>query len=265
MYIHIESAKNENIKSVKKLYMKKYRDSQGLFLAEGKKLFAEAVKSGYDIEKLIVSESLYEVERDALLKNNSARTYIVSDNILETISEQKSPEGIITVVKKPKTEITASLTNTKAAMLLDQIKDPGNIGTIIRSADAFGADTVIVSPDCADVWSSKAIRASMGSCFHVQIVISENIIEDIQTSKDLGFTLIAGDLKGKDKISKLDKALIAIGSESHGLSKEVLNKADVLYKIPMRGKAESLNASVAASIMLYETCNKIYADVDLSN
>lgn len=262
MYMHIESAKNENIKSVRKLYMKKYRDSQGLFLAEGKKLFSEAVNSGYDIEKVIVSESLYETERDALLKNNSARTYIVPDSILVSISEQKSPEGIITVVRKPKTEVAEALSDTKAAVLLDQIKDPGNIGTIIRSADAFGADTIIVSPDCVDVWSPKAIRASMGSCFHVQIVLSKNTIEDIQISKELGFTLLAGDLKGKDKITKLDKALIAIGSESHGLSKEVLSKADVLYKIPMRGKAESLNASVAASIMLYETCNKIYTDVD---
>jgi len=258
MYTRIESAKNDNIKYIKKLYMKKYRDEQGLFLAEGKKLYFEAIKSGFIIDTVIISDIFYDAEKDGLLKNNDARSYIVPSVILENVSEQKSPEGIIAAVRKPEAKLNRALESTKVAVLLDEIKDPGNLGTILRSADAFGANLVILSQDCTDVWSPKAVRASMGSCFHVQIVKSENIIKDIENIKGAGFTVIAGDLNGKDDIVKMDKALIIIGSESHGVSKEVLSKADIFYKIPMRGNAESLNASVAASIMLYDIANKTY-------
>lgn len=258
MYTRIESSKNEHIKNIKKLYMKKYRDEQGLFLAEGRKLFSEAVLNKAEILTVIINDTLFEEEKELIDKISDKKIIIVPDLVLEQLSEQKNPEGVITVIKKQRADIEEALKETKVALLLDEIKDPGNMGTIIRSADAFGANTIIISPNCVDVFSPKAIRASMGSCFHVHFVLSENIIEDIEKTKKFGFTLIAGDLNGHDNIQSINKSLIAIGSESHGLSQEILKKADVLYKIPMKGKAESLNASVAASIMLYDICNKVY-------
>ena len=262
MYTRIESAKNEHIKNIKKLYLKKYRDEQGLYIAEGKKLFLEAVASGAHIETVVISELLFEAEADILLKGNSAKTYIVPKIVFDSLCELNSPEGIMAVLRKPQMQIDTAVKDTKIALLLDEIKDPGNLGTILRSADAFGAEAVIVSKNCVDVWSPKVIRASMGSCFHVRIAMSENIIEDIGIIKSFGFTLIAGDLKGQPNVGELNKALIAVGSESHGISAEVLKEADVLYRIPMRGSAESLNASVAASIMLYDICNKVHTCID---
>jgi TrmH family RNA methyltransferase len=138
---------------------------------------------------------------------------------------------------------------------LENIQDPGNLGTIIRSADAFGAKAIFVSQESTDVYSDKTLRSTMGSLFHLPVVDNVNIEELLYLMKKEKFTVFAASLKGKksiDDLKILSKSVFIIGNEANGIKQETEKSADILFKIPMPGKAESLNAAVAASIIMYE-------------
>ncbi len=248
----ITSAQNEYIKSLSKLKSKKHREEAGLFIAEGEHLLQMLNLSDFEINDVVMSESYYEKNQDKL----SCDIILVPDSLLEKISDTKTPQGVVAVVKLP--DNNKSIAGGRY-IYCDNLQDPGNVGTVIRTADAFSFDGVILSKDSADVYSPKVIRSSQGSIFNISIIRDADI-EDIKISKQNGFKITSTALYGecvklKDiKISK--NQIFVIGNEGSGVSKEILDISDEIAYIPMSGKAESLNAGVASSILMYEVASR---------
>ena len=233
------SVNNPKIKKLKLLKQKKYRDIEKLFLVEGDHLVKEAYNNGYLKELLIPENSNY---------NLKVPTSEISKNIIKYLTDLETPTGIFGICEKKE----MSLKEGKI-LVLDGIQDPGNLGTIIRSSTAFNVDTIVINDKCADIYSSKVIRASQGMIFNANIIKEDlkKFIENIRNTHKILVTNVDGGKNLKD-IEKLEKFAIIMGSEGQGVSKELINLADEFLYIPMNNKCESLNVAVATSIILYE-------------
>lgn len=248
----ITSKDNEKIKEIRKIKdNKKVRDEKGVYIVEGTKMIEEAIREKVEIETLVICEDCLEKETiDSKLLYEIAKyeCIYVSDKIFNTLTEVVHPQGVLAIVKQPDN----AKINYKDNMIvvLDNIQDPGNLGTIIRTADAAGLSQVLVTKNSVDAYNPKVIRSTMGAIFRVKVVI----IDNIEQLKQNGYSIVATSLQGNKSIYDIQykKHAIIIGNEANGVSKEMLEAADIKAKIPMKGKAESLNASVAASIMIYE-------------
>lgn len=240
----ITSLQNPYIKLLRTLKHKKGREEQGLYLAEGEKCAAEAMAAG--MADCILSARENHLTQAAVAKG--IRTVLCSEKIIEAISEVKSPQGVVAIVKK---RAFAGQTDGDIFVALEAVSDPQNVGTIIRTADAAGAGAVLLSADSADYTCPKAVRAAMGSTFHLPIIVCADFYGELEKLKQRGVALVAGHLKGKGEMGPIEKACVIIGNEARGLTERAADLADKLYKIPIYGKAESLNAAVAAGIMLY--------------
>jgi len=236
----ITSLDNKLVKKIKSLSQKKYRDEFGEFFVEGIKSIEEAIKYNQEITNILYCPEMIEYELDIPgLK--------VSKEIIQKISDTLSPQGIIAVCKIPKYEVTKK----NKLVYLDRVQDPGNVGTIIRTADAFGFDGIILSKGCADVYSPKVVRSTMGSLFHIPIY-QDYGIEDI---KNIGNKIYSAVLDTNNFVSNMNIVspfILVIGNEGSGISTEIRNITDEFVKINMEGNAESLNASIAAGILMYE-------------
>lgn len=256
----ITSSSNKVIKHVKALGVKKYRDEYGEFLIEGIKLVREAIEYHAAISYLLVNNEKTEYEgiKDIIGEAEEKGSDIIylDGRVFDGISETETPQGIMAVVKKNVFDLEAVLKRTALNVLvLDEVRDPGNMGTIIRTADACGMDAVILSKGCADVYGGKVVRSTMGSIFHIPIITGVNAPELICRMNAMGVLTIGADPYGEvpcTGIKKTDRNAIIIGNESNGLSGEVKASLLVRTRIPMPGKAESLNAGIAAAIMMYE-------------
>lgn len=242
----ITSLKNEHIKELVRLKEKKYRDQTGTFLVETKHLVLEAYKAGLIKELILEADELFPIEAPV--------TTYVTKEILKKISSMESPSKVMAVVYKR--EVTESI--GEKVLVLDRIQDPGNLGTIIRSAVAFNIDTIVCSPDTVDVYNPKVVRASQGMMFHIPIMVKdpERLIYQLQDDdyKIVGTKVTNGhDVREASIYSHF--ALI-IGNEGQGISQTIDNLCDEYLYIRMNENCESLNASVAASILLYEINNK---------
>ncbi len=238
--IKIESSRNKIIKEIVSLKQKKYREQKKLFIVEGERLLSEAdplyvlIREGYDGD----------TER-------FSNVYTAPAGVFDKAADTISPQGIIGVCKIPETYLSA-LPKEPFVVILDRVSDPGNLGTVIRTADAAGADAVVLSEGCADPYNPKTIRSTMGSIFHLPVYRNINIAEFLKNSNIKTF---AAHLKGKKSCFKTDMTGgtgIIIGNEANGICDDIAALATELVKIPMPGKAESLNASAAAAIMIYE-------------
>lgn len=260
----ITSPQNEQVKFVKGLSKKKNRDEEGLFAVEGLRGALEGIKSGAPLRRIAVSESFsksldMETLR-GLIKSRGdllcVRTDVFSDRIFETMCETETPQGIICVfaIREP------SEVSGESVILLENVQDPGNAGTVIRTADAAGFDAVICGKGCVDVYNPKTIRSTVGSVFHIPVIRSEKNSASVALElKKAGYTLYAAHPRGGHSCFEEafpGKTVIVIGNEANGLSDEMLEACDVCLTIPMPGKAESLNASVAAAILIYEKMRK---------
>jgi len=240
----ITSRDNQTIKDIIKLKDKKYRDKS--FIVEGIKQVDEAIKEKSRIEKIVLSENFLEKE-----KYKDFETIEVPEKLFNEMTDTITPQGILAVVsKKENMEIDYS---KDFILILDNIQDPGNLGTIIRTADSCDLGQIVVSKDTVDSYSPKVIRSTMGSSFRIN-VIEKDLKEAIEEIKSHGYKVIVTSLQTDKSIYDVDysKTAIIIGNEANGVRENILNKADLKVKIPMLGKTESLNASVAASIMMYE-------------
>lgn len=238
----IKSDTNSKYKYIKKLTNKKFRDKYDSFIIESKKMVEEAIDSkisdNLDIDFVFVNKDNEKFE-------SPFEKYVFSNELFNKLSSMKNPEGISCVVKKPKARDISS----KRVLLLDHIQDPGNLGTMIRSAEAFGFFDIVLFNSCVDHYNEKTLRASMGSVFRTNIIeINE---EDILSLKN-DYKILAADMKGLDYnlVKKDEKLILAIGNEANGLSDFLRNECDQFIKIPMKGKIESLNAAIAASILM---------------
>ena len=248
----ITSSKNEKYKYYKSLKLKKNRILSGLFTVEGIKSVNDAVEANADIVSILVAESFY-----SEMKFNypeASDIFIISDLIFDALSSTQTPQGIIAVIKTENKVFTPTLDN--AYIYCDRIQDAGNLGTIIRTADAAGFGGVIVSKDSAEIYNPKTVRSSMGSFFHIPILFDKDI-NYLNDCKNNGFKIVCGVLADNSvdytMADLTQPVIIVVGNEANGICDEILNISDINIKIPIDGKAESLNAAVAAAIMMYET------------
>lgn len=235
------SIENDKVKDIKKLQQKKYRDKSGMFLIEGEHLVLEAYKSGY-LKKLILEENdIFPIDIDIMY---------VTNNVLNYISELETAPRMIGICEKNKELESIG----KRILVLDNIQDPGNLGTMIRSAVAFHIDTIILGDGTVDLYNSKVIRASQGMLFHINIIRKDLIIflEELQKNnyQILGTKVTYG--KNLKSLEKNEKFAIIMGNEGNGLSDEVSNFCNDFIYIDMDAVCESLNVAVATSIILYE-------------
>lgn len=252
----ITSRKNETaVKSRRLLSEKKIRDREGLFAAEGFKLAEEAVKAGLEIEYALISEEAEEKfpETVSLLKK-SCTLYTVTNEVYQSISEQKSPQGIFIAGKilDKSVNLDKILENDKILML-DCVQDSGNLGTMIRTAEALGIEGAVLGTGCADPWSPKTLRASMGSIFRLPFC-DLSLSEAVDRAKEKDFTVYAAMLDGTAQclgdFPFPKKTAVIIGNEGHGVDVKTAEKCRKLY-IPIKG-AESLNAAAAAAVICWE-------------
>ncbi|MHB8063081.1 MAG: TrmH family RNA methyltransferase [Ruminiclostridium sp.] len=255
----IQSSQNNAIKEIKALHLRKNRDAQGLYFVEGIRFVSDAIANGQNIVKVIVSDKLESLNGGKeLIKLVTAvcnDCSLVSEKLFKEISDTQTPQGILAVLKKREFVFDTAIEQGDSVVILDSLQDPGNVGTIIRTADAAGVSAVILAKGCVDLFSPKVLRATMGSVFHIPIFEGLYINETIDLLKKSGYKVIASHLAGQNNYFDEDltgKSAIIIGNEANGISDETAEIADKLVKIPMPGRAESLNASVAASIMIYE-------------
>ena len=252
----ITSKENTIIKHVIKLKEKKYRTEYNEFTIEGAKIVKEAIEENANIKSIIISEEALnsELVKKQLKSMIEAENYIlVPNNIFKLISDVEKPQGVLAVVEKNMYNITIDY-KQDIILILDNIQDPGNLGTIIRTADSVGVKQILVSKGTADAYNPKVIRSTMGAIFRVNIIEIENLKNSIEEIKENNFKIITTSLQTEKSIYdiKLNKTAIIIGNEANGVSKESKELADINAIIPMKGKTESLNASVATGVILYE-------------
>ena len=249
MIYNITSTKNEKFKFFKSLKQKKYRTEE--FTVEGKKSVLEAISSKKEVTSLIMSESFMSEE---FSYPENIPVYCIPDSLFEQLSSTETPSGVICTIKIEKDKEFIPDSN-KAYIYCDHISDPGNLGTIIRTADAAGFGGVLLSPGCVELYNPKTVRSSMGSFFRMGIY--ENVTTaDLVDMQKQGFFIFSGALSD-NTISYTDadfkkSTVIVVGNESNGVSDEVLSISDASIKIPIIGGAESLNAAIAAAVMMYE-------------
>lgn len=234
------SIDNKKIKDIKKLSQKKYRDKTNSFLVETEHLVLEAYKQNC-IKELIL-------EKDTLFPLNTPTIYVTND-IIHYISELESPSNVMAVCNKKEEQELGS-----RILLLDEIQDPGNLGTIIRSAVAFHIDTIVLGDNTVDLYNPKVIRASQGMFFHINI-IKRNLLEFIPKLANLEYEILGTKVTHGNNlktIEKYDKFAIIMGNEGNGISEEVSELCDQFIYIDMNEACESLNVGVATSIILYE-------------
>ncbi|MFC4403718.1 TrmH family RNA methyltransferase [Gracilibacillus xinjiangensis] len=245
----ITSVKNEKVKEWRKLKQKKERDASGRFLIEGFHLIEEAHNSDW-----VIVEVIYEEGNVDIGELSQYEHFAVSDNVMSTITDTKSPQGIAAIVEKKK---FSDQTVTKA-LLIDRVQDPGNVGTMIRTADAAGFDTVILGKGTVDLYNEKVVRATQGSIFHLNI-IEADLADEIKHLQSAGVKVWSTGLEKASVYHDLEvpeKVAIIVGNEGSGVLPELMEKADQNVIIPIHGQAESLNVSIAAAILMYYVVGK---------
>ena len=242
----ITSKDNEIIKNIKKLKEKKYRlDS---YIVEGIKMVKEAINENQEIALIAIRED-FKIDFDT----KNIKTVTISNKIFNDISDVKTPQGILAVIKKNQNNQIE--TNSNYILALDSLQDPGTMGTIIRTADSANINQIIINKTTVDPYSPKVIRSTMGAIYRTNIIEVEDLKTTLKEIQSKGFQIITTDLKATQSIYDINynnKTVVVIGNEANGVSQEILQTADKKVIIPMLGKTESLNASIAASIMIYE-------------
>lgn len=247
----ISSRKNDSVRFLRELMReKRLRDERGAFAVEGDHLCGELVRAGFEITLAAFTEKAAEKypETARQLTERAETVVVITDELSEYISDTRSPQGMFAAAK---TRGNAFPENACKVIVLDGVQDPGNVGTIIRTAEAFGADGAVLLSGCADVWSPKTLRASMGSAFRLPVV---NCAAGELSGVLCGFTLYGAMLddtaKRLGEVKFPEKTAVIIGSEGRGISPDVAAVCDEKIYIPIKG-AESLNAAAAAAVLLY--------------
>ncbi|MCR4945094.1 MAG: RNA methyltransferase [Clostridium sp.] len=251
--VYIESKDNSLYKETKKLKERKGRSKSSKYIIEGFRLVQEAFKAGIDIEYLFISNK-EEYKLDDYLKEYKDKTkvYGLDDNLLKELCATEKPQGIVAVVKMKDKDIALE---GDFYIICDKVQDPGNLGTIIRTAHAAGVNGIILTKGTVDVYNEKTIRSTMGSLFYVPVVYDDDNLTLVKKLKEKGFSILATSLEGEKDFFNEDlsgKIAISVGNEGNGVSEEVYNISDKKVKIPMPGGAESLNVAIASSIIIYE-------------
>lgn len=260
----ITSVTNEKIKNIKKLYDKKYRKQNNQYIIEGIKIIEEAYMQKQVFIYIVICEEMFDnvnIDKTVVqnaIKNNMEKVIYVDENVFKTISDTKTPQGILAVICSVlKKEILVTELKDTNVLFLDNIQDAGNMGTILRSARAFGFNNIVLNKGCIDIYNPKTIRASMGNIFLLNIVELEDIGTKVLSDfKNNGYTIYATTLKDSVDIYDVavynNKRVLVVGNEANGIQNEILEMSDVNISIPMQNNTESLNVAVATSIVMAE-------------
>ncbi len=252
-------SKNE-LKYYSSLLIKKFRLEENKFIVEGKKIVEEALRSDYECEIIIASNEFAEKEKSFLdSTNKKIRLEKVSNLEFYKLKDTAAPQGIAAVfAKKRVNRKETEKIKDNLICCLDNISDPGNVGTILRNCDWFGVKNVLLTENCAEIFNPKTIRASMGSVFHLNI-FEDSRNEDMKKLKKKGYNILCSDLEGENVFSFRfrKRSLLVFSNEANGPSKEIIKIADTKLTIPSYGKAESLNVASASAIILSEARKKI--------
>ena len=252
----ISSKENELIKHIKKLKDKKERDLSNEYIIEGIKLIQEAIQEKAKIKQIIICEECEKAEaipKEIMYEIARYECIYITKKLYNYLTEVKTPQGILAVIEKESNEKNIDYTQ-EIIVALDGIQDPGNLGTILRTVDSIGLTQILVSKDTADSFNPKVVRSTMGAIFRVKVIECEDLEKTLKKIKKHKFEIVVTSLQTKNSIYDIDynKKVIVIGNEANGVQEKIQKLADKKVKIPMLGKTESLNASVATGIILYE-------------
>lgn len=257
----ITSQANPLIKNIKRLARRPHREKENKFLIEGARFVEEALNSDWPLEAVLYTSEFYLGHGNVVHKARSKRLKVVevTGGLLAELAETENPQGVAAVAHMRQWGITGILAAVSPGdniiVLVDGVQDPGNLGTLIRSADAFGAGGVILTKGTVDLYNPKTLRSTMGSIFHLPVVQGLETKEIICLLREHNYTLVVGDPRAElsiDRADLLSRIALVVGSEASGPSREVMSHTHTRVSIPMPGKAESLNVGVASAIMLYE-------------
>lgn len=238
---------------------KNYRKRKGLFIIEGLRATQEAINSDYTVEFVVLSDDFVKRYGEKFHGFRDVKVYEVPQKLFRTLSDTKTPQGIMAVVRMKKFEIANLCEGNFLVVALDGIKDPGNMGAIIRTADAAGATGILAGKGCVDLYNPKVIRSTMGSIFHLPVMEEIDLRWALKELSKKGAKIIITSLDAKKSYLDTDykiPVVIVFGSEAEGVSKEILDMPSEQVKIPIPGRAESLNVAVACGILLYEAARQ---------
>lgn len=250
----IESKENNLFKNTKKLKERKNRNKSSKYIIEGFRLVQEAFKAKVDIDYLIVTEDSQDKIDQFLLNyiTEDIKVYKINGNLFKELVSTENPQGILAVINMNIMQIDS---NGEFYLLCDRLQDPGNLGTIIRTAHAANVKGIILTKGTVDIYNEKTIRSTMGSIFYIPIHYDDNNLSLVKSLKEDGFNLVVTSLDTDKDFFEEDlrgKVILTVGNEGNGVSAEVLDLADTKVKIPMPGNAESLNVAIATSVIMYE-------------
>ncbi len=255
------SRKNTRVKYLRRMEIRRFRDREGTFLVEGLRSVEEALNSGWPVEMLVYCTKIMENRRGKTLLERAAAVGVepaeVEEKLFRELAKTETPQGVLAVVRQcgAGLEDMRVVDNPALLVLVDGVQDPGNLGTIVRSADAAGAGGVILLKGTADIYNPKALRATMGSIFHVPVVQNLSPSEALSYLSQRGIKTVAGDPRGEKLIYESDltvPCVLVAGGEARGPGESVLKRVSERVRIPMPGWTESLNVAISAGILLYE-------------
>nr|WP_294696086.1 RNA methyltransferase [uncultured Friedmanniella sp.] len=257
------------MRSARRLLRRKERTASGTFLAEGRQAVTEALRRPGAAVDLLVANGALERHQDLLAEAVEAgvAVWTVPDAQLASLADTVTPQGILAVCRTVDVDLDEALAGSpRLVVLCDQIRDPGNLGTVLRCADAFGADAVLVSRDSVDLWNAKTVRASTGSVFHLPVAVEVDLDAAVDRAHALGMAVYGADGAGPETVDDLAASgrlrrpvLWVMGNEAWGLPAGHADRMDALVALPMYGRAESLNLSTAAAVFLYATATAQHA------
>lgn len=252
----ISSKDNELVKSVKKLKEKKYRDLENAYIVEGIKMVKEAIMEKASIRQIILCDDCEKsdsISKELMYEIAKYDCVSVTAKVFKYITEVQTPQGVLAVVEKKSNKYDIDY-NDDIIVALDDVQDPGNLGTILRTLDSVGIKQVIVSKKTADAYNPKVVRSTMGAIFRINIIESDDLEKTLKEIRKNKFKIVVSSLQTNNSIYDIyyKKKVIVVGNEANGVEKNIQEMADEKIKIPMLGKTESLNASVATGIILYE-------------
>lgn len=252
----ISSKDNEIVKSVKKLKEKKYRDLENAYIVEGIKMVKEAIIEKASIRQIIICDDCEKsdnIPKELMYEIAKYDCTYVTSKVFKYISEVQTPQGVLAVIEKNNGDLDINY-NEDIIVALDDIQDPGNLGTILRTVDSVDLTQILVSKGTADCYNPKVVRSSMGAIYRVKVIECEDLLETLKEIKKNKFKILVTSLGDSKNIYKMkyNKKVLVIGNEANGVEERIMNIADEKIKIPMLGRTESLNAAVATGIVLYE-------------
>ena len=252
----ISSKDNELVKNIKKLKDKKYRDLENVYIVEGIKMLKEAIVENASIKQIIICDDCEKsdlISKEMMYEIAKYDCVYVTSKVFKYITEVQTPQGVMAIIEKNNRDKEINY-DEDIIVTLDDIQDPGNLGTILRTIDSIGLSQVLISKGTADPYNPKVVRSTMGAIYRVKVIECDDLKETLKEIKKNKFKILATSLDDSKSIYdiKYNKKVIVIGNEANGVEEEIVKLSDEKIKIPMLGKTESLNASVATGIVLYE-------------